>query len=462
MLKRLRVFACVLAAMGLLCSANCPAYAADGSGITGLISEFTHETKCNNVSVVVCDHGEISFYGDEQGLYQIGSMTKAFTGLAIDKLIIEGMISEDDPVAEYIPGFKVYYDSAEAEITIENLLSQRSGFTNNETDYPSASEGMSLGQWADSISGSELKSCPGTEYAYSNVNYNLLGLIIENVTEMSYKEYMQEEILGPFGLGNTYVGIPDNGQIIEGSRLGFRHTYSFPIAVREATIPAGYFYSNAEDMGRWIEIWIGNDADIPDELNAALNAVKCRLPEAGDYYGGWEKSDDGTIGHSGGTPNYSSRIVFDEEQKTGVCVLTNLNVAASTDSLCNGIYENMTKGSSQVLRKDVWTVFDIVFSVVTLLCISVIIMVCLIHKKGVLIALGTLLTCLLVPVLILFPIIFGAGLDAILFTWAPLSLLGGLVAMSVAIAVTGIRLWTEIRYANSDKTGGGTTTDCHN
>ena len=46
-----------------------------------------------------------------------------------------------------------------------------------------------------------------------------------------------------------------------------------------------------------------------------------------------ELFENGTIGHSGGTPDHSSRIVFSEENRIGVCVLTNMNVAASTDSL---------------------------------------------------------------------------------------------------------------------------------
>ena len=81
------------------------------AGIDGQVDEFRSQTKCKNVSVVVYDHGEITYYGDSEGLYQIGSMTKSFTGLGVQKLIGKGEIKPDDKVSDLIPGFTSYYGS---------------------------------------------------------------------------------------------------------------------------------------------------------------------------------------------------------------------------------------------------------------------------------------------------------------------------------------------------------------
>ena len=113
-------------------------------GVETMVSEFSSQTGCENVSVVVYDNGEFSYYGDSEGLYQIVSMTKSFTGLAVQKLINEGTLSGEDTVSELIPGFKAYYDSSETEIKVEDLLKQRSGYTNSETDFQSATEDMTL------------------------------------------------------------------------------------------------------------------------------------------------------------------------------------------------------------------------------------------------------------------------------------------------------------------------------
>ena len=434
--------------------------------ISALIAGFTGGTKCRNVSAAVFDNGEISYYGDEEGLYQIGSMTKAFTGLAAEKLICEGKLSMDDTVSEFIPGFEAYCDARPVDITIQNLLDQKSGYTNSESDYPSATADMTLLKWAMSISGKELKSEPGTEYAYSNVNYNLLGLVIENVSGMTYREYMEKEILDPLGLNNTFAGIPDdkrpaeNMRIVEGSRLGYRHAFSYPIPVREASIPAGYFYSNVSDMAQWIMIWTGN-CDLPEGFKEPIDNVKKQLNSVADYHSGWELFEDDVIGHSGGTPNYSSRIVFSSDGSTGVCVLTNLNVAASTDSLCNGIYDIIVRNKKGNIACDIWTVFDIIFSIVTFVLIILLILAVLIKNRIALIIMDGTLIVILALILILFPMIFNAGMNEIVGTWAPLSLAGGLGIMVADVAFISIKLLSGIKHARSIKTGGGTASHSH-
>ena len=122
--------------------------------INDYIDNFCDETKCSSVSVVVMQEGKITIYGDEDALYQIGSMTKAFTGLAVLKLINEKVLSEDDIISDHIKGFTAYYEKEARDITIGQLLTHTSGYTNKETDYPSALEGMSLRAWTDTISGS--------------------------------------------------------------------------------------------------------------------------------------------------------------------------------------------------------------------------------------------------------------------------------------------------------------------
>ncbi len=358
------------------------------NGLEEMVSEFHRKTKCPAVSVFTYDHGTVEYYGDESGLFQIGSMTKAFTGLAAQKLIHEGTLKESDKLSDVLTGFEAYYQGDKAEITVGQLMRQTSGYTNSEKVYPSAKAGQGLAAWAESISGKNLQSAPGEKYAYSNVNYNLLGAIVERVTGRSYQDYMEQEILTLLGLTNTFVGEPkgrdlDEGNgtldvgkqdvgkriagktVTQGSRLFFRHAIPYHVAVREGAIPAGYFYSNVTDVGRWMEIWMGI-ADMPVEYQELVREVKAELKEKGDYYGGWECFGDGVTGHSGGTPNYSSRIVFSEKDKVGVCVLTNLNVAASTDSLCNGLLEMLRGGEKGAIASDVWTIFDKVFSALCL------------------------------------------------------------------------------------------------
>ena len=405
------------------------------------IDEFRTQTKCTAVSVAIVRGEETYFYGDDEGLFRIGSMTKAFTALAVRKLISEGELFEDDTVSAVLPGFTVTFENEPCDITIGQLLTQTGGFTNNEKVYPSATGTTTLMEWVDSMSGRELAFRPGTEYAYSNANYNLLGAVIEQVSGISFAEYMEKEILTPLGLENTYVQVPEGTQnIIRGSRLGYRCSFEYDIPVAPGRIPAGYFYSNAEDMARWIRIWLGT-ADIPEEYRGLVREIKDELTDTGDYTYGWELFENGTIGHSGGTPDHSSRIVFSEENRIGVCVLTNMNVAASTDSLCNGIYSLCIGEGKEPLSTDVWTVFDLVFTALTAVCAAVLLLTVFVKRRRVLLAAGCIMLILLILLCTVMPAVFGAGLRDIMFIWAPLSFAGGIFVLAIDLIVTVIRLW---------------------
>ena len=405
-----------------------------------LVGDFRKDTGCKAVSAVIYSKGEEDHYGESDALYQIGSMTKAFTGLAIQKLIDEGRLAKDDTVDRYIEGFEVFFDSQKVSITVDDLLSQKSGFTNSEKDYPSSTEDMTLIEWANSMSGKELKCKPGTEYNYSNANFDLLGAMIEKITGLSYRDYMTGEILTPLGLYDTYVGVPDSkDRIIEGSRLCYRTPLEYSVPVREGSIPAGYFYSSGKDMSRWLKIWLG-DEQIDTEFVLAIEHIKYNLKEEGDYYAGWELFENGVIGHSGGTPNYSSRIVFSDKDDTGVCVLTNLNVAASTDSLCNGIFERACGRADTGIVCDIWTVFDKIFTAVTVGGFFIAVVLLIIRNKRALLITGVVIAVLVALMVILFPIIFGAGLKDILLVWAPWSMAGGMLILLADIAVAILRL----------------------
>ena len=171
-----------------------------------------------------------------------------------------------------------------------------------------------------------------------------------------------------------------------------------------------------------------------------MDAVISKLGNVGDYYAGWERFEGDAIGHSGGTPNYSSRIVFSRSKGIGVCVLTNLNVASTTDSLCNSVFAEVSGLRSEGLICDVWTVFDIIFTSVSVLGLIVLMLAFCMKKKGILIALGSLFLLAEILILVLFPLIFGAGIKAIALTWAPWSFLAGILILAADVVIIGIKL----------------------
>ena len=196
-------------------------------------------------------------------------------------------------------------------------------------------------------------------------------------------------------------------------------------------------------------------ADLPEEWQEILSEVKGMLRDEGDYYGGWERFENGSIGHSGGTPNYSSRIVFSDQDGVGACVLTNLNVAASTDSLCNGIFTMLSGGEMGKIQSDVWTIFDRIFTGLFLMEFALLPVCIRSRKRGMLIVTGIVSVVIMTTLAITLPLIFGAGLFAILFTWAPLSLASFFGMMAADVMACACRVRMMRKHENYKETGGG-------
>ena len=133
-------------------------------------------------------------------------------------------------------------------------------------------------------------------------------------------------------------------------------------------------------------------------------------------------------------------MVFSRSRGIGVCVLTNLNVASTTDSLCNSVFAEVSGMHSEGLICDVWTVFDIIFTSVSVLGIVVLILALSMKKKGMLIASGVFFTLAEILILVLFPLIFGAGIKDIALTWAPWSFLAGILILAADALVLWIKL----------------------
>lgn len=117
-----------------------------------------------------------------------------------------------------------------------------------------------------------------------------------------------------------------------------------------------------------------------------------------------------------------------------------LNVAASTDTLCNGVYKACIGQDFGKLQTDVWTVFDVVFMAVTVMGILLMAVSFKVKRPGVLIGLECVLVLMLTSVCIIMPLVFGAGLGKIMITWAPYSFVGGLIMLVIDVFVMAIKL----------------------
>jgi len=129
----------------------------------------------------------------------IGSLTKSFTALAVMQLVEAGKVELDAPVQRYLPWFRVSDPIASAQMTVRHLLNQTSGL-------PVLASQLILADLDNRPNSTErqvralsrLKTNPvGEKWAYCNLNYNILGLIVEAVSGESYADYIQNHIFNP-------------------------------------------------------------------------------------------------------------------------------------------------------------------------------------------------------------------------------------------------------------------------
>ncbi len=276
----------------------------------------------------------------------IGSATKSMTALAVMQLVEAGKVELDAPVQRYLPWFRVADFQASTQITVRHLLNHTSGIPMldgmivlaNSDSRPGASE-----RQARSLSSLKLNHTPGVAFEYSNLNYNLLGLIIKVCSGKSYNAYIQKHIFDPLNMSRSYT-TKDTAKKA-GLAVGYRYWFGFPAAAHNLPIPvgslsSGQIISSAEDMGRYLISHLnggrcGNVQILTPEGIEELHRPAAAIHEMGLSFGsyamGWisqEIGGDRIVSHSGIVPDYGAFMALLPEKQKGMALLFNANHAA--------------------------------------------------------------------------------------------------------------------------------------
>ena len=226
-------------------------------------------TAVKNSNIIYNFHSGILKKGENQNisentLFSIASVTKTFTALAIAKLAEEQKIDIDDPIKKYLPWFKLDDKYVTEKITIRDALSHRSGLASEGLIYLGGA--LSRNETVEKLQYMLLNDRFRSSFSYSNILYNALGLIIKEVTGVSWEEYVQINILEQLEMGES-VSSP---HLISSNQIATPHRYidyeqgailpvgdepknqanrsDFPTS----NAPAGGIVSNSFDMGKYL------------------------------------------------------------------------------------------------------------------------------------------------------------------------------------------------------------------
>lgn len=398
------------------------------------------------------------FVYEENYLYPIGSLSKSYTALGLLVLEQRGLVSLDDPITKYIPWFNVTYNkqSVTANLKLSNLVHQTSGFTNDESKYKfPKDENATIEQIVKHFNNSKLAFEPGEKFAYSNINYIISAYIIEQVSGIDYNEFMQQNILQPLDMNNTFTNFNDaiSTRMIEnGHKLSFMKPSFIYEPVAPAKIPSGYIHSTIADQAKWASAHMGL-SNVNNEISQAIEKshesdLSVQSTNGYHYGAGWFVSDDqNIIYHPGGTINYSSMTIMDLKNNTAVCVLANLNSASGVEYIAKNIMNILNDQPLNEYSQDIMLTVDTIFTILTVVSVILIALFLLGYKlkpfngnifsKGSSSVFGivffSILTLAIITMIIIFPSFFAATWQHIVLWMSPSVITGfiGILTFSI-------------------------------
>ncbi len=183
---------------------------------------------------------------DPQALFKIASVSKLYVALSIAKLERSGKLSIHKTLSHYLPELEGSIDNAK-DITLKMMVTHRSGIP-NYTDVPNfwANPPSSEQKVLELVLNKPANFEPDQDYEYSNTNYLLLGRVMDRVLGYSHLQYIQQQILNPLHLNNTYTSLNDVNieDVMSGYYVGYEEDLK--------TDYIGSMLATAQDLGKFI------------------------------------------------------------------------------------------------------------------------------------------------------------------------------------------------------------------
>jgi CubicO group peptidase (beta-lactamase class C family) len=311
-----------------------------------MVAQLMKKTGVPGVCVGILHQGETATAGfgvtsaehplpvTDETLFQIGSITKTFTGTALMRLVEAGQVDLEATVRTYLPDFKVSDEAAASHVTVRHLLTHMGGW---EGDYfhDTGAGDDALARYVADMGGLKQLAPLGTVWSYNNAAFSVAGRIIEVVTGKTYEAALKELVLQPLGLQHSFL---DPGDLITHRFVVGHHVadegaqVARPWPLPRSAYPAGGIVCDVRDLLRYARFHLG-DGRVEGEtrLLSAETMAAMQSPQAavwGKETWGLSWSVDDTYGtclvsHGGGTNGQSTMLQLVPEHEFALVVLTN-------------------------------------------------------------------------------------------------------------------------------------------
>jgi CubicO group peptidase (beta-lactamase class C family) len=264
--------------------------------------------------------------------FELASVSKPVTALAVMQLVDAGKVELDAPVQRYVPDFRLADPVASAQITVRHLLQHTSGIPATSCD--TRANAVTLAEYVAELQTVEPAHPVGAVADYCSGNYNVLGRIIETVSGQSYGDYIQQHVFAPLDMRHSFASAK------EAQRDGLAQQYQwlFGLAVpaqshyTPSQLPSGYLMASAEDLCHFLVAQLnsgryGATSVLSPHGIAAMQAPGVPVGASGITYGlgFWTESMGGVpvVDHAGAHPNARTFLIIEPQTRRGAVLLMN-------------------------------------------------------------------------------------------------------------------------------------------
>lgn len=326
---------------------NHASFAHSTAAIDGFIRSEMRRQGIPGISLAVAKNGQplyVKSYGvatlehavaaTPETVYQIGSIGKQFTAVAVMMLADDHKLDLDDPLEKYLPEVPPTW----GRVTLRLMLNHQSGipqFTTPERQLLDLVHDYTDSELLRLAAGQPLDFEPGTDVSYSDTGYVLLGLVINRVSGMFYGDFLQQRVFGPLGMKQTRV-ISDH-DIIRHRASGYEKAANGALYNQSYVSPAlnrtadGSLYSTVLDLMKWDRALFG-DAILPQAQLERMWRVDAHRNGGRPlyHYGyGWENNrlrDHRLVEYDGNWQGFQAVMSRYVDKKLTVILLTNLSL----------------------------------------------------------------------------------------------------------------------------------------
>ena len=349
-----------------------------GSGVVSANSASERETGELEDTVNVCEYpngfleAERAMESSEQHIYGIGSVSKMYATTAVMQLVEEGKVELDGPVTDYIPNFRMV-DERYKDITVRMLMNHTSGImgsTQTNGMLYLDNDTSNHDELLDNMSKQRLKADPGKYASYCNDGFSLLEIIVEEVTGMSFTDYIEKNIVAKTGGEST--GTADNlfgnenlVPPVTADNKEYEQFYCMEYG-------AGGLFSTSSDVANFGAAFFKGDNSLLSETSKEMMATRWSTDEFKDDNGlgwdfvelpGYEEAGVKVIGKGGDVIYDHAMLLVAPDEQISVAVTSNggnsaLNSMFASELLKEALKEEGIEANDPEMR-DFETLADI-------------------------------------------------------------------------------------------------------